>query len=133
MNFITYEEKRTVYNCALPNRRGLTRDWRDELKINDILITKSGDLRVIREALYYSDNTLLSITLAIRKCSWVRHATTRYDRSSLKTLKFRKAEVKFKPKPHDDDFQMFVASGMDTAPRWMGTQRYNCVSARNFA
>jgi hypothetical protein len=133
MDFIKHEERKTVYNCSLSIRKKLQKDWRDELLVNDILITKSGDLRVIREALYYADGTLRSITLAIRRCSWTKHATTIYERSALKTLGFRKADVKFKPKTHDVDFQEFVASGLNTAPRWMGGQRYDCFSARNFA
>ena len=130
---IIFDKDRTIYQFALANRRNLIRDWRDELRVNDIVITKSGDLRVVREAIFYSDDTLSVVTFAIRKCSWTRHATTTYDRSALKSLKFRKAHVKFKPKSHDDDFQMFVRSGLNSSPHWMGLQRYDCFSARNFA
>ncbi len=95
INLIVTKEK-SIYTFASTKYRQkyLELDWRDELKNNDILITKSGDLRVIREAVYYNDECLSHIVLAIRKCSWTRSPTTSYDRSALKTLKFRKAAVK---------------------------------------
>jgi len=124
---------KTFYPFVLANRRSWEKDWRDELRSNDILITQSGDLRVIRSALYYADGTLQSVKLAIRRCSWTRHATTSYDRSALKSLGFRKAAVKFKPKEYDLEFQKFIESGGDVKPRWMGAHDYTCVHAQFFA
>ena len=109
------------------------KDWRDELKVNDILITKSGDLRVVREAVYYNDGILRSVTFAIRRCSWTGRSTTSYCRSDLKTLKFRKADVKFKPKEHDIKFNEYVLSGKDDVPWPEHKWEYTCYSARNFA
>lgn len=53
-------------------------DWRETIQIGDILITPSGQWRVVREVSYWSDDDWCKsrrglvdhITLAIRKCSW---------------------------------------------------------------
>jgi hypothetical protein len=106
------------------------KDWRDELKANDILITKSGDLRVIRDAVYFRDGILRSVILAIRKCSWTRSSTTMYSRADLKTLKFRKAFVKFKPTEADDKFQEFVRKERRNPST---CRNYTCIDAKSFA
>jgi|APGre2960657404_1045060.scaffolds.fasta_scaffold51034_2 hypothetical protein len=134
INLIVTKEK-SIYTFASTKYRQkyLELDWRDELKNNDILITKSGDLRVIREAVYYNDECLSHIVLAIRKCSWTRSPTTSYDRSALKTLKFRKAAVKFKPSEKDNEFQEFVLRGKYSGFYEPEYGVYTCISAKSFA
>jgi hypothetical protein len=125
------EEGKTFMSLNHPWKNAKPKkDWRDELKVNDILITKSGDLRVVREALYFKDGILRSVTLAIRKCSWTRSSTTSYPRSDLKTLKFKKAFVKFKPTEADDKFQKFVIGERHSL---VGRRNYTCIDAKSFA
>jgi hypothetical protein len=133
MRIFDSQRGKTFFNETLPFRKNLAKDWRDDIRQNDILITKSGDLRVVREALYYADETLRSVKFAIRKCSWTKHPTTSYDRSQLKSLGFRKAAVKFKPKKHDEDFQQYILSGKDTSARHIQTWEYTCFNAKDFA
>lgn len=53
-------------------------DWRDTIQVGDILITPSGDWRVVRDVKYWptegqykSRHGLLGfLDLAIRRCSW---------------------------------------------------------------
>jgi len=133
MRIFDNDQGKTFFQEIIPFRKHIVKDWRDEIKRNDILITKSGDLRVAREALYYADGTLYSVTFAIRKCSWTNHPTTSYDRSELKRLGFRKAFVKFKPKKHDDDFQQYILLGKDKISRHLQTWEYTCFNAKDFA
>jgi len=129
MNRIEKDGK-TFNGYVLAIRGNLEKDWRDDLKAGDILITKSGDLRVIREAWYFNDGTLGSVILAIRKCSWTRRPYTSYDRSALKSLKFKKAQVKFKPKKYDHEFDQYIKTRWE---RSVTDRSFTCFDAKNFA
>ena len=72
----------------------LTPDWRDELKVGDVLITPSGDLRVVRQVTMRKRGLLRSVALAIRHCSWTKRAYTIYCRPDLATMGYRKAGVR---------------------------------------
>lgn len=69
-------------------------DWRDELKVGDVLITPSGDLRIVRDVRMKKCGLLRCVTLAIRRCSWTRRAYTIYCRPDLVTIGYRKAGVR---------------------------------------
>ena len=133
MNDRKVVDGKTIRNYVQQYGRQWQKDWRDDLKAFDVLITKSGDLRVVRQAVYFSDGKLSHIVLAIRRCSWTKHATTIYERSELKNLKFRKAEVKFVPKEHDFEFQKFIDSGAFMEVKWKGPHKFDCIDAFNFA
>ena len=70
------------------------RDWRDTLRVGDVLITTSGDLRVVRRVSHDTWGFTRCIDLVIRRCSWTRKPYTTISRNDLKQRGFRKAEVR---------------------------------------
>jgi hypothetical protein len=71
-------------------------DWRDELKVGDILVTPSNDFRIVRDVSYCDlpeksyYGLLTTITFSIRKASWTRRATTTKSRNCI--AKWKKLE-----------------------------------------
>jgi len=66
-------------------------DWRDTLKVGDVLISPTGSWRVVRAVSYWSEDNwcatrrglLQSVTLSIKRCSWTGRAFTLKIRSDL--------------------------------------------------
>lgn len=60
------------------------RDWRDDIRIGDVLATPGGGHRVVRRALYRRDYLLVSVAFTIVRCSWTHRAYTLCTRNDLK-------------------------------------------------
>lgn len=83
-------------------------DWRDTLKVGDVLITPSRDLRVVR-GVSFKGKYVRSITLAIRHCSWTGRAHTTIGRSDLQWRGFNKAGVRARlDGPLDEKFRQDI-------------------------
>ena len=65
-------------------RQVAEKDWRDRLRVGDVIIV-SGTERIVRFALYQRSGFLRSVTCSILHCSWTGRATTILSRSDLKT------------------------------------------------
>lgn len=69
-------------------------DWRDEIKLGDVLRAKSGDLRIVRGVSRWNKNGLINtVTFTIRNCSWTGRCYTVLNRSDLKTRCFEPTGV----------------------------------------
>lgn len=86
-------------------------DWRDELKEFDVLITKTGKLRVVRQARYNPNGYLYSIDLVSLKPNCFQNALAGYYRNNLKTLGFKKADLKYIVKGKDLYLQDAIKHG----------------------
>jgi len=110
-------------------------DWRETLKIGDILITPSGDWRIVRDVQYWSDDNwcksrqglLGFVDLAIRRCSWTSRAYTtkcRYDIGKWKKLEGVRAKLNTEAdkKIYEDIKSKTIASKL----------HYDCCDAKAF-
>lgn len=86
-------------------------DWRDELKEFDVLITKTGKLRVVREARYNPNGYLYSVEFVSLKPNCFQSALAGYIRSDLKSLGFKKADLKYVVKGKDLYLQDAIKNG----------------------
>lgn len=99
-------------------------DWRDKIKEGDVLRSRGGDLRVVREATYWKKNGqeyLHCVTFAIRRCSWTTRCTTTYSRTDLKTMGYTTTKAKYTFKSRMDK-----AIARDLLYRNRFNQKLNC-------
>jgi hypothetical protein len=73
-----------------------TRDWRDDLRAGDVIVSPRGDYRVVR---YVSrsnkhDGFIWGIALAIRRRSWTDRPYTILTRADIKTMGFTLSNAK---------------------------------------
>jgi hypothetical protein len=73
---------------------GVVPDWRETIRIGDVLVARSGTMRVVRECLYKQSDILVSVRLTIRRRSWTGRCYTVVTRSDLQTFGYRKAGVR---------------------------------------
>lgn len=66
----------------------MDRDWRDALRVGDVIAEGSGLPRVVRAATYNRDGFLRSVSLTIRRCSWTGRCYTVLNRNDLKWRRF---------------------------------------------
>ena len=127
-----YVDGKIINTRCKKSKKKTPLDWRDTLKMYDVLITKNGDLRVVREATYSIDGFLSSVQLVARKCNRFNSGLVSYFRADLRRLNMKKAEVKLRPKLEDleltnhllyDDFWQIYG--------W--NKKYTCQSVKNFA
>lgn len=67
-------------------------DWRDRIKVGDVLRSASGTLRVVRQVKYWATkhgSPQVSVTFAILHCSWTGQCHTTLNQSDLRTLGYR--------------------------------------------
>lgn len=88
-------------------RKFMVRDWRDDIKVGDVIKEGNGVLRVVRRASYHSENDgfLWGITLAIRSCSWTGRCYTVLTRSDLASRGFSPTGATW---PLDSDFDRMI-------------------------
>jgi hypothetical protein len=72
-----------------PGPKASRRDWRDRIRVGDILRGRSGVERVVRSCLYKMDGRLVGVTFTIMRCSQFRACYTLYGRNDLKQAGFR--------------------------------------------
>jgi len=72
------------------------KDWRDSLKLGDVVLTKSGTPRVIRRISYRKSGILLAVTFSIKRESWTKRPYTVMNRSDLSCLGYRPSGVTLK-------------------------------------
>ena len=63
-------------------------DWRDKIEKGDVLLSKSGTLRVVRRVSYTRGGFLGCVYFAILHCSWTRRPYTCINRADLNTMGF---------------------------------------------
>lgn len=86
--------RRVSLRAPSPRRAPTLRpDWRETLKVGDVLRTPSKDFRVVRKVSRRKSGLIWGVTLAIRRCSWTHRAYTVLTRSDLRTMGYRKANV----------------------------------------
>ena len=86
-------------------------DWRDELKEFDVLITKTGKLRVVRTVRYNPNGYLYSVEFVSLKPNRFQSPLAWYIRSDLKSLGFKKANLKYVVKGKDLYLQDAIKQG----------------------
>jgi hypothetical protein len=103
------------------------KDWREDIKEFDILISPSGDLRVVREVKFKPNGYLFCVTFTKRLCNKFAWGLTYKFRTDLRN--FRKAGVKYRPKDADFDLQAYLTSD----PTDYRNPKYNCITVKSFA
>lgn len=71
-------------------------DWRDRIKVGDVLLTKRGNPRIVRKATYRPAGRLHCVTFTIKTCSWTKRCTTVLNRHDLKHGGYTSAGVTIK-------------------------------------
>lgn len=94
--------------------RELRKDWRDRIRICDVLRTRRNDFRVVRNCLFSENGYLISVEFAIKHCSWTHQCYTVYNRTDLKIIGYRPTGLQH-PLDHPIDKKIF-ASMMNTSP-----------------
>lgn len=51
-------------------KRERVRDWRDDIRVGDVLRGRGGALRVVRDVTRGTGDYLFTVTFAIMRCSW---------------------------------------------------------------
>ena len=69
------------WNIAWSHRK--VRDWRDSIRVGDVLKGTGNSYRVVREAHYKQDGFLSSVTFTIKHCSWTGACYTLLTRSDI--------------------------------------------------
>jgi hypothetical protein len=125
----TFKDGKVYGRVSTKTRIGLEPlDWRDELKEFDILITPSGDLRVIRTADYDLNGRLYCVEVTTRKCNRFGSGFRTFFRWELKKLK--KAEVKYRPTEKDYEIQKYLVD----ESKWIKSEKqFNCLNVKQFA
>jgi len=96
-----YQDGKLITYRAKQSKKKTPLDWRDTLKTYDAVITKTGDLRVVRIAEYDSDGFLYCVEFVARKCSRFQSSLVTYFRNDLRRLGMKKAEIKIRPREED--------------------------------
>lgn len=104
------------------------RDWRDEIKAGDILLSKNGVERVVR-AVTHRGETLHSVTFAILRRSWTDRAYTVIFRSELKERGFTPTGKKYRFKAGTVDTDLMHDLRYEN--RFMENQRLRADSVIN--
>lgn len=127
-----YVDGKIIINRYKPAKKKTPLDWRDTLKIYDVVITKNGDLRVVRQATYTNDGFLASVKFVARKCSQFNSGLVSYYRADLKRLGMKKAEIKLRPNQKDLDLTNHLLYD-DFWQIYGWNKKYTCQSVKNFA
>lgn len=79
----------------MTNPYGMELDWRDNIKVGDVLRTHNGNFRIVRKVYRrHGDKFLGSVTFTIQQCSWTGRCYTIVNRSDLKQRKFSPTGVR---------------------------------------
>lgn len=70
-------------------RSRVRKDWRDQLRVGDVIRSAAGTHRVVRSAKRDEFGLLVGIYLVIRACSWTRRAHTVLTRSDIRSRGFK--------------------------------------------
>ncbi len=68
----------------------IDRDWRDDIKVGDVMSERGRPWRIVRQASYRDNGLLLAVTFTIRRCSWTHRCYTTVMRVDLNVRGFRK-------------------------------------------
>lgn len=90
-------------------------DWRDKVKVGDVIETRAGTLRVIRQV-NRRRGRVQSITLSIRRCSWTTRPYTIYNRHDMKWNGFRPVRKRVRLKTLLDK-ELLTCITMDAAAK----------------
>lgn len=72
---------------------GKVRDWRDDIKVGDVLRVDKR-FRLVRRVSRAKDGFLGSVTFAIKRCSWTRRPYTVVGRVDLAYRNFQPTNVR---------------------------------------
>ena len=103
------------------------KDWRENIKEFDILISPSGDLRVVRDVKFKPNGYLFCVTFTKRICNKFPSGLTYKFRTDLRL--YRKASVKYRPKNADFDLQQYITDDLKD----FKNPKYNCQTVKFFA
>jgi hypothetical protein len=67
-------------------------DWRDSLREGDVIRTRAGTERIVREASYRRNGHLSAVVMTIAHCSWTSRCYTTVNRVDLKCAGYRALE-----------------------------------------
>lgn len=67
----------------------MRKDWRDKLKVGDVIMSRAGTKRIIRKVTLKKNGFIWGVTMVIRHCSWTTRPVTAYCRSDLASAGFR--------------------------------------------
>lgn len=78
--------------------------WMKKIQRGDILRSRSGTIRVVREVSYWkkSGSEHLCVTFLIRRCSWTHRPHTIYDANLLKQYGFKPTGIRMSLKSQFD-------------------------------
>jgi hypothetical protein len=73
-----------------------TRDWRDDLRAGDVIVSPKGDYRVVRYvSRHRRDGIIWGIALSIRRRSWTNRPYTMLTRTDIQVRGFTLAPAKY--------------------------------------
>lgn len=58
--------------------------WYKTLRVGDVLKSRSGKLRVVRNIYYFADGDLKAVSFIIKNCSWTGQPHTSYGFTDLR-------------------------------------------------
>jgi hypothetical protein len=96
----------------------LDKHWILNIRKGDVLQSRSGDLRVVRNVKQSHTVSKVYVTFAIRHCSWTHRAYTIYTGCDLRTMKFR-------PTGHYIDLRKKIDKQMEHD--FQQNDRKNCI------
>lgn len=112
-------------------------DWRDTIQVGDILITPSGDWRVVRDVSYWPQDNwcksrqglLAYVDVAIRKCSWTHRPYRTMDRNTIAAWsKLQGARAKLGTEAD----KKLLADITDKSGKYVEELNYDCCDAKAF-
>ena len=106
----------------------LRRDWRDRIKVGDVLLERNKTQRVVREVSYRKDGFIWGVHFAIKRCSWTRRCYTVLCRSDLKQRGFVPAGARVRL---DQPIDKKIARDLEYDNRF--NQRLTCCDVEGVA
>lgn len=84
--------------------------WMRTVQVGDVIQTKYGSPRIVREVTRHHDGRLRSVAVVIKHCSWTHRCYTILNATDLRCLGYRK--LRLKRKALDSDFDRTVRAAM---------------------
>ena len=89
------------------NPYGLIKDWRDDLRAGDVLVSPSGDYRVVRKVTMRKSGFIWGVSLAIRRRSWTNRPYTVMTRTDIQQRGFQLSHAKYRFKAGTIDVELY--------------------------
>lgn len=109
------------------NLRPLAPDWRDTIRMGDVLrIGADGTFRVVRYCNYKQNGILVGVSFIIRHCSWTGRCHTFLGRGDLRSAGYRKTGIRIRL---NGEFDAKMAAEISNH----GRKQIDCCDVRGIA